>query len=174
MMEHVDVMVIGGGQAGLAVGYHLRRTGLSFAILDAEDGPGGAWRRTWRSLRLFSPAAWSSLPGWLMGGGENSYPGRDDVLDYLAHYETRYDLPIHRPVTVRSVDHAEDGLLRIASDQGDRTARMVVSATGTWRRPYIPDGSSWIAGWWRFDHATRAATRAPSRALPRWRVLWTN
>src|SRR3954471_10814988 len=139
MMEHVDVMVIGGGQAGLAVGYHLRRTGLSFAILDAEDGPGGAWRRTWRSLRLFSPAAWSSLPGWLMGGGENSYPGRDDVLDYLAHYETRYDLPIHRPVTVRSVDHAEDGLLRIASDQGDRTARMVVSATGTWRRPYIPD-----------------------------------
>jgi glycine/D-amino acid oxidase-like deaminating enzyme len=139
MNGHVDVVVIGGGQAGLAVGYHLRRTGLSFGILDAEDGPGGAWRHTWRSLRLFSPAAWSSLPGWPMEGGENTYPGRDDVLDYLARYEARYDLPVRRPVTVRSVDHAEDGLLRVATDRGDWTARMVVSATGTWRRPFIPD-----------------------------------
>jgi hypothetical protein len=139
MNGHVDVVVIGGGQAGLAVGYHLRRTGLGFVILDSEDGPGGAWRHTWRSLRLFSPAAWSSLPGWPMEGGENTYPGRDDVLDYLARYEARYDLPVRRPVTVRSVDHAQDGLLRVATDRGDWTARAVVSTTGTWRHPYVPD-----------------------------------
>src|SRR5690606_31260072 len=70
------VVVIGGGQAGLAVGYYLRRTGLPFEILDAEEGPGGAWRHAWRSLRLFSPAQWSSLPGRLMPGGTDRYPTR--------------------------------------------------------------------------------------------------
>ncbi|MBK4717652.1 NAD(P)/FAD-dependent oxidoreductase [Azospirillum sp. YIM DDC1] len=138
MADHVDVVVIGGGQAGLAIGYHLRRTGLSFVILDAESEPGGAWRHAWRSLRLFSPAAWSSLPGWLLGGGETAYPGRDDILEYLTRYEARYDLPIHRPVMVRSVEHADGDLLRVITDQGDWTARMGVSATGTWRHPYIP------------------------------------
>jgi cation diffusion facilitator CzcD-associated flavoprotein CzcO len=139
MTGHADVVVVGGGQAGLAVGYHLRRTGLSFVILDAGTSPGGAWRHAWRSLRLFSPAPWSSLPGWPMGGGETTYPGRDEVLDYLARYENRYGLPVRRPVSVRSVEHAEDGRFRVVTDRGDWTARMVVSATGTWRRPYIPD-----------------------------------
>ena len=136
--DHADVVVIGGGQAGLAVGYFLRRTGLSFVILDAEDGPGGAWRHAWRSLRLFSPAAWSSLPGWQLGGGEREYPDRDSVLDYLARYEERYALPVRRPVFVRSVEKAADGRLRIVTDRGDWTASMVLSATGTWRHPYIP------------------------------------
>lgn len=139
MTGHADVVVIGGGQAGLALGYHLRRTGLSFLILDAEDAPGGAWRHAWRSLRLFSPAAWSSLPGWPMNGGETTYPGRDDVVGYLARYEARYELPVRRPVTVRSVERAGDGVLLVRADRGDWTARMVVSATGTLRRPYVPD-----------------------------------
>ncbi len=65
-MEHTDVLVIGGGQAGLAAGYFLRRTPLRFLILDDGEAPGGAWRYTWDSLTLFSPAQWSSLPGWLM------------------------------------------------------------------------------------------------------------
>ena len=75
-MGTVDVAVIGGGQAGLATGYYLRRHELSFAILDAEGGPGGAWRHGWDSLMLFSPAQWSSLPGWPMPGGGESVPGR--------------------------------------------------------------------------------------------------
>ena len=137
-MREADVVVVGGGQAGLAVGYYLRRTGLSFAILDAQETPGGAWLRTWHSLRLFSPARFSSLPGWLMPGGADDYPSRDEVLDYLARYEARYELPVHRPVDVRAVTR-EGERFRIETDRGGWTARAVVSATGTWRSPYVPD-----------------------------------
>jgi putative flavoprotein involved in K+ transport len=66
MSHQTQVVVIGGGQAGLAAGYHLRRLGLDFVILDAQTTPGGAWQHAWDSLRLFSPAAYSSLPGRLM------------------------------------------------------------------------------------------------------------
>ena len=88
-----DVLVIGGGQAGLAVGYYLRRSGLTYRILDAEAAPGGAWPHTWDSLTLFSPATWSSLPGWLMPGGSARYPERTAVLAYLAAYEERINCP---------------------------------------------------------------------------------
>lgn len=69
-----DVVIIGGGQAALATAYFLRRTGLSFIMLDAENAPGGAWRHCWSSLRLFSPATWSSIPGWMMPPVQDGYP----------------------------------------------------------------------------------------------------
>ena len=131
--------VVGGGQAALAVGYYLRRrTDLSFAILDSEDGPGGAWRHGWESLRGFSPARYSSLPGRLMPGGEDEYPTRDEVVDYLADYERRYELPVRRPVRVEGV-YREEGRLAIGMDRMRLPVRAVVSATGTWRRPHVPD-----------------------------------
>ena len=136
MPEH-DAIVIGGGQSALAVAYYLRRTGLSFALLDAGESPGGAWRRAWPSLRLFSPAQWSSLPGWLMPRGAGEYPTRDETLAYLAEYERRYALPVERPVRVLGV-HAEAGALRVATDRGERRARAVVSATGSWAAPDVP------------------------------------
>ncbi len=136
-VEEVDVAVIGGGQAGLAAGYYLRRTGLGFAILDAQRGPGGAWRHAWESLRLFSPARWSSLPGWMMQGGPDDYPTRDEALAYLAAYEARYDLPVRRPVRVRAVRRNGDRLA-VEADAGTWLARAVISATGTWERPYVP------------------------------------
>jgi putative flavoprotein involved in K+ transport len=132
-----DVVVIGGGQAGLATGYYLRRSGLAFVILDAEPAPGGAWQHTWDSLALFSPAQWSSLPGVFMPGGNHTYPGRNAVLAYLAAYEDRYRLPIVRPVQVQAVERTEGGLV-VVSDAGIWRARAVVSATGSWRHPYIP------------------------------------
>jgi cation diffusion facilitator CzcD-associated flavoprotein CzcO len=132
-----DVVVIGAGQAGLAVGYYLRRTGLSFVILDAETGPGAAWRHGWDSLRLFSPARWSSLPGYIMPGGIDYYPDRGEILAYFAEYERRYNLPIERPVLVNAV-HNDGDRLRVESDRGEWLARAVISATGSWRAPYIP------------------------------------
>lgn len=140
MPESLDVVVVGGGQAGLAAGYFLRRTGLSFAILDAGKAPGGAWRQAWDSLTLFSPAQWSSLPGWPMpaptGGG---YPPRDAVIAYLAAYEARYALPIHRPVGVAAI-YTAGQRLRVEADDGKAwEARAVISATGNWANPFIPD-----------------------------------
>ena len=85
-----DVVVIGGGQSGLAAGYFLRRQGIDFEILDANDRPGGAWPDAWDSLRLFSPAQMSSLPGWPMPPSAGGYPTRDHVVDYLEQYEQRY------------------------------------------------------------------------------------
>ena len=133
-----DVIVIGAGQAGLATGYFLRRTGLRFAILDSEPQAGGAWRHGWDSLRLFSPAEWSSLPGWPMPpNGDGGYPTRDAVVAYLAAYQTRYDLPVIRPAEVDMV-HAQDDGLVVETCPTTFRARAVVSATGTWRAPHWP------------------------------------
>jgi putative flavoprotein involved in K+ transport len=146
----LDVAVIGGGQAGLATGYYLAREGLSFAILDANDGPGGAWRHGWDSLRAFSPASWTSLPGWMMPGGQEEFPARDEVVEYLGAYEERYGLPVYRPVWVENIrreDANGESLVveaRTSGRSGGTTsvklpARTVVSATGTWSNPYVPD-----------------------------------
>lgn len=136
--DSADVVVIGGGQSGLAAGYFLRRTGLSFVILDDGNGPGGAWPHGWDSLTLFSPAEYSGLPGWPMPVPANGgFPGRDAVVAYLAAYEQRYDLPVRRPVRVVGL-HDDHGELRLGTDVGEWTAKAVISATGTWRNPFRP------------------------------------
>lgn len=134
----VDVLVIGGGQAALATAYFLRRTSLSFLLLDEQPTPGGAWLHGWDSLRLFSPATWSSIPGWPMPPSESTYPTRAEVINYLAHYEQRYQFPVRRPVHVESVERDGD-YLRVRAGEHSWRARAVVSASGTWSNPYIPD-----------------------------------
>lgn len=133
-----DVIVIGGGQAGLAAGYYLRRAGLSFIILDGAGHPGGAWQYGWDSLRLFSPAQYSPMPGWWMPKQEGEeYPTATHVVDYLTEYERRYELPVLRPVQVEAVRRDEHGFV-VSSDHGTWHAPYVVSATGTWGAPIIP------------------------------------
>ena len=136
-----DVIVIGGGQAGLSLGFYLRRSKLSYLILDAQKEPGGAWQQGWKSLRLFSPGQWSSLPGWLMpNDGVDKYPTRDEVLSYLQQYEERYNLPIKRPVQVTAVksdsDESSKNLI-VETSAGNYFAKAVISATGSWQNPYI-------------------------------------
>jgi len=133
-----QVVVIGGGQAGLAAGYYLRRAGLDFVILDAQPTPGGAWHHGWDSLRLFSPAQFSSLPGWPMRPYRSEwYPPAGHVVDYLAAYEKRYELPIRRSETVTAVSRDSAGL-KVTTDSGTWSASAVISATGTWWRPFLP------------------------------------
>jgi putative flavoprotein involved in K+ transport len=136
--RQVEVLVIGGGQAGLAVGFYLRRAGIDFAIVDDQQDAGGAWQHGWPSLRLFSPAKYSSLPGWPMPPQPGEpFPTADHVVAYLREYERRYQLPIHRPERVTAVHGAGDAL-RIETDHADWLARQIISATGTWSRPYVP------------------------------------
>ena len=136
----LDVAVVGGGQAGLAVGYYLRRADLSFAIFDAGEEPGGAWRHGWDSLRLFSPVRYSSLPGWIMPGEADRYPSRDEAVEYLSRYEERYGLLLYRPARVEEVrrELGEAGHLVLKIGTVRVRARTVVSATGTWNKPYVP------------------------------------
>lgn len=138
MTDLADILILGGGQSGLSTGYFLRRTRRTFTILDGEDGPGGAWRHGWDSLHLFSPAEWSSLPGWPMPDppGE-TYPDRAAVLAYMADYERRYALPVVRPVDILAVHH-DAGVFTVETNRGSRRCRALVAATGTWRAPYLP------------------------------------
>jgi cation diffusion facilitator CzcD-associated flavoprotein CzcO len=142
----VDVVVVGGGQAGLAAGYFLRRAGVSFVVLDAQTGAGGAWRHGWESLRLFSPARYSPLPGWWMPPQPGEpFPTAAHVRGYLADYERRHALPIVRPVQVTAVDLV-DGGLEVRSRSARWRAGAVISATGTWRRPHWPHYPGRFAG----------------------------
>lgn len=133
-----DVLVVGAGQSGLAVSYYLRRAGLAFELLDDQPQPGGAWPYGWASLRLFSPADASSLPGWLMPrSADEGFPSRDAVVDYLTQYELRYALLVRRPVRVVDVRRSEQGF-SVETDAGTWQVRAVVCATGSWSSPYIP------------------------------------
>jgi putative flavoprotein involved in K+ transport len=146
--REVDVAVIGGGQAGLATGFYLRRAGMvpgtDFVILDAGKAPGGAWPRMWDGLRLFSPSSFSSLPGWMMPSWNDAvlgYPPRDHVVKYLSAYEARYGLAVLRTHRVERVTRADDDpRRRLLVTAGELTvaARAVVSTTGIWDRPFWP------------------------------------
>lgn len=137
MANLYDVIIIGGGQSGLACAYYLRRTKLKYLILDEQEKCGGAWLKTWDSLRLFSPADHSSLPGWLMPKTENDFPPKEHVINYLCNYEKRYDFPVKRPVAVKIVEK-ESGFFLIKTSAGNFLAKALISATGTWKSPFIP------------------------------------
>jgi NADPH-dependent glutamate synthase beta subunit-like oxidoreductase len=137
-MQHIlDTIVIGGGQSALACAYFLRRAKLDYLLLDDQPGPGASWRNYWDSLTLFSPAAFSSLPGWLMPESKQEYPSREEVISYLTQYEARYAIPVERPVSVREVCF-RDGLFEVRSDHKLYLSRTVISASGTFRKPFIP------------------------------------
>ena len=148
MRTDVDIAVIGGGQAGLACGYYLRRAGLDHVILDGQDQPGGAWHAAWPTLRLFSSSAHSSLPGWPMPPHPDTFPPVAHVLEYLRAYEERYALPIERPVRVSDVGAPEGGPLEVQTDRGTVRARYVINATGTWAAPFVPqvEGAATFGG----------------------------
>jgi putative flavoprotein involved in K+ transport len=140
MTERHDVIVVGGGQAGLAIGYFLAQQQRRFAILEAADAPAAAWRERWDSLRLFTPVRYDSLPGRAFPGDPDGYPGRDDVVAYLTDYANHFDLPVELDTRVRAVRRTEDGSGYTVEADDDRNyvAEQVVVATGPFQVPRVP------------------------------------
>jgi putative flavoprotein involved in K+ transport len=135
--EHVETVVIGGGQAGLSVGHHLARQERPFLILDANQRVGDAWRKRWDSLRLFTPARYNALAGMAFPAPAHSFPTKDEVADYLEAYAARFQLPVRTGVRVDRLLR-EDG--RFVVTAGDRSweADNAVVAMSTFQVPRVP------------------------------------
>jgi putative flavoprotein involved in K+ transport len=135
--QYTETVVVGGGQAGLAVGFHLARRGMRFLILDAHPSVGDAWRTRWDSLRLFTPGAYDGLPGMAFPAGRHEFPTKDAMADYLEAYARRFDLPVR---TGRRVEHlTRDGQRFVLSTKDEVfEADNVVVAMSNYQRPRLP------------------------------------
>jgi putative flavoprotein involved in K+ transport len=135
--EAFDTVIVGGGQAGLATGYHLAKRGTSFVILDASERVGDPWRRRWDSLRLYSPAGYDGLPGMRFPGKRTSYPTTHEMADYLESYAAHFELPVRSasPVDLLTKD-GERYVLTAGKHRFE--ADNVVVATGVMQVPHVP------------------------------------
>jgi putative flavoprotein involved in K+ transport len=139
----LDALVVGAGQAGLAASYHLKRAGLSFEILEARGEPGGSWPGYYDSLKLFSPARYSGLPGMPFPGSPDRYPARDEVVGYLRDYAEAFGLPVLAGKRVLRAERdggreAGGGFRLLTDDGGEHRARTLIAATGSFARPHRP------------------------------------
>jgi len=135
--ESIDTLVIGGGQAGLSVGYHLQRQGVPFLIVDGSERIGDSWRNRWDSLRLFTPARYSGLDGMPFPAPRGSFPGKDEMADYLEAYAARFDLPVRSGARVRRLTR-EHGRFVAMTDEVRYEADHVVVAMSDFQRPLTP------------------------------------
>jgi putative flavoprotein involved in K+ transport len=133
----LDVVVVGGGQAGLAMAWHLTQQGRRFVVLEAAPELGQTWRSRWDSLRLFTPAQYDALPGMAFPAPADTYPTKEPVADYLRDYAKAFDLPVRVNARATSLTHSDEGFEVQAGDQTYR-ARQVVVATGPFQVPFVP------------------------------------
>jgi len=134
----LDVLVIGAGQAGLALGYTLKETGLRFLLVERHARIGESWRQRFDSLTLFTPRAYSALPGLAVPGDPEGYPTKDEIADYLASYAAHFDLPVRLGTAIERLER-EEGLFRATTADGEvLTARSVVLASGAFQQPAVP------------------------------------
>lgn len=133
----LDVIVIGAGQAGLSLAWHLAHQGRRFVVLDAAPELGHAWRSRWDSLRLFTPAQYDALPGMDFPAAADTYPTKDQAADYLVEYATRFQLPVLLSTTATGLEQLTDRFA-VHTNQGTLRARQVVVATGPFQKPVVP------------------------------------
>jgi putative flavoprotein involved in K+ transport len=143
--ERYDVVVIGAGQAGLAIGHFLGKQGRRFTILEAADSVASAWRSRWDSLVLFTPRRYDALPGLAFPGDPDGYPTRDEVIAYLERYAAHFQLPIAHSSPVRSLTREGDAFVLEAGERRI-VADQVVAATGPFQVPHVPALASGLSG----------------------------
>ena len=138
--EHVETLIVGGGQAGLAVGYHVKSRGRECVILDANERVGDSWRKRWPSLRLYSPATADGLPGMPFPARRYHYPTGMEMADYLESYAARFELPVRSGVTVDALEREGDSYVAVVGDRRI-SADNVVVASGVFQhdRPIVPE-----------------------------------
>jgi putative flavoprotein involved in K+ transport len=134
----LDVVVVGGSQAGLAMAWHLQRQGLDFVVLEAGPEVGHIWRSRWDSLTLFTPAQYDALPGMAFPAPADTYPTKDPVADYLQAYATAFNLPVRLNARVTDLRRREDGSFEVHTAADAFQARQVVVATGPFQVPFVP------------------------------------
>ena len=136
-LERIHTVIIGGGQSGLSVGYHLARRGLPFVILDANARVGDSWRHRWDSLRLFTPARFNGLDGRPFPAAPDVFPTKDEMADYLESYTAQFSLPVRTRTRVTKLSK-RDGTFIVDTDSGSIAADQVVVAMATYQAPKIP------------------------------------
>jgi putative flavoprotein involved in K+ transport len=140
-----QVIVIGGGQAGLAAGYFLARRAVRFTILDENARTGQSWRDRWDSLRLFTPCKFNGLPGMPFPGPDFYFPTKDEAAGYLEAYAGRFDLPVQHNMHVRALSRSSTGF-RVSTTEGSLEASQVIVATGAYQKPHTPAFASELDG----------------------------
>ena len=162
-VEIVDTVIVGGGQAGLALGSYLAQQGRDFVILDAHAHVGDAWRLRWDSLRLFTPAKFNGLPGIPFPGDRLAFPTKDELADYLASYATRLGLPVRTGVRVDRLWREDDRYVVTSGDQRWEATNVVV-ATGGHQLPKRPTFADQLSGDIVSLHSS--AYRGPNQLQP--------
>ena len=142
--ERFETVVVGAGQAGLSVGYHLARRSRRFVVLDAGERVGDSWRARWDSLRLFTPARYDSLPGWAFPASAWTFPTKDEMGDYLQAYAERFELPVRSGVKVERLTRRGDRWL-VEADGLCIEADNVVIASGAYQDPHVPEFAEGLA-----------------------------
>jgi putative flavoprotein involved in K+ transport len=135
--QHTEVLIIGAGQSGLALGYHLQRRGRPVLLVDRNDRIGDSWRARWDSLKLYSPASRDGLPGMPFPAKGNSYPTKDEMADYLEAYAGRFELPVRMGTAVERLTQ-EDGRFLAYTGDARIEAETVVVASGVFAKPHVP------------------------------------
>ena len=143
-MINYDVIIIGAGQAGLSMGYFLRKTSLSFLILDRLSDVGEVWKKRYNSLTLFTPRNYSSLPGLKLVGNQQEFPTKNEIADYLSNYTNHFSLPIQMDTEVLKLSQLNNGY-EVKTTKGVLVAKKVIIATGPFQDPYVPKFSQLLS-----------------------------
>ena len=173
--EQYEVVVIGAGQAGLAMGYFLSRQKRHFLIVERAESVGSAWRERWDSLTLFTSRRYDSLPGYDFPGEPSGYPNKDEVIGYLEEYARRFELPISLNTNVRRLGMGESGGYVIETDRGTFSANQVVVATGPFQQPFVPAVATQLAPETYQAHSVqyRRPPEVPGRRATHREPRWT-